>query len=472
MTLLLASDIYRMGEEKGRGGHAKLAAVVRSERKRGGNVVYIHAGDAISPCLYCTFDQGQHLMALTNLAPPDIFVPGNHEYDFGRDGFLKRMSEARFPLFAANLRLADGSRVPGFRDTEMRNFGGVKIGFVGATAEDSAERSNPGDLVIKPVVETVRAEAKRLRTAGADLVVAVVHANHAVDDALVASRIADIVLSGDDHDLRLVHDGKVAFAESGSDAQVVTAIDIGIDVGEREGTRSVSWWPRFRPIDTAGVTADPQVAAVVAGYEARLSAELDVPVAAIAAPLDTRSAVVRSSDTVFGAFVAAALKDVTGADCALFNGGGIRGNRQYDAGTTLTRRDVLRELPFGNVTVMVAITGEGLLAALENGLSRLPEPNGRFPQLAGMSVEFDAARPPGNRVLAVTIDGTPLDRARTYKLATNDFLLRGSEGYGMLPAARVLIRPEDGAPVANDVMAYARKLGRIAAATPPRLIAR
>lgn len=472
VTLLLASDIYRMSELRGRGGHARLASVVRAERAAHDNLVYVHAGDALSPCLYCSFDKGQHLMALTNITPPDIFVPGNHEFDFGRDVFLQRMSEARFPLFAANLRLADGERVPGFRDTEMRNFGGVKIGFVGATAEDSPEKSNPGDLVIEPVVATVSREAQRLRAAGADIVVAVVHAAHAIDDQLIRSRAADVILSGDDHDLRVSFDGKVAFAESGADADVVTAVDIGIDVDVRDGQRSVSWWPRFRVVDTATVTPDEQVATVVAGYEERLAAELDVPVATLGVPLDTRTSIVRSSDTAFGALVAAAIKDATGADCALFNGGGIRGNRTYAAGSALTRRDVLAELPFGNVTVMVEISGEGLLAALENALSRLPDPSGRFPQLAGLVVEYDVRRPPGSRVLAVKVGDAALDKSATYKLATNDFLLRGAEGFGMLPAAQVLIRPEDGKLVANDVMAYAVKLGRIDIAPGGRLVAR
>ena len=472
LTLVLTSDIYRLAEEAGRGGHARLAAIVRGERRRGSNVVYVHAGDALSPCLYCSFDQGQHLMALTNVTPPDIFVPGNHEFDFGRDVFLRRMGEARFPLFAANLRQADGKRVPGFRDTEMRNFDGVKVGFVGATAEDSHEKSNPGDLVVEPVVATVTREAKRLRAAGADLVVAIVHAARPIDEVLIRSRVVDVVLSGDDHDLRIGYDGRVVFAESGSDAQVVTAVDLDIDVDVRDGHRSVAWWPRFRIVDTASVTPDPQVAAVVAGYEARLAAELDVPIADLAVPLDTRSAVVRSSDTAFGAVVAAAMQDATGADAALFNGGGIRGNRTYDRGGALTRRDVLTELPFGNVTVLVEITGEGLKAALENALSRLPEPSGRFPQLAGLTVEYDPKRPPGNRVLAVKVGDAALDMEARYKLATNDFLQRGAEGFGMLQAGKLLIRPEDGRLVANDVMAYVRRVGRIDIAPDTRLLAR
>ena len=89
--------------------------MVKAERAKGGNVIYAHAGDLISPSLLSGFDQGEHTIALTNMAPPDIFTPGNHEFDFGPEVFLKRMGEARFPLFAANLRTADGKPIDGLQ---------------------------------------------------------------------------------------------------------------------------------------------------------------------------------------------------------------------------------------------------------------------------------------------------------------------------------------------------------------------
>ena len=110
VTFLLTNDIYKVDNRSERGGFARLNAVVKAERAKGTNVIYAHAGDLISPSLLSGLDQGEHTIALTNLAPPDIFTPGNHEYDFGADVFLKRMGEAHFPLFAANLRNADGHK--------------------------------------------------------------------------------------------------------------------------------------------------------------------------------------------------------------------------------------------------------------------------------------------------------------------------------------------------------------------------
>ena len=458
ITFLLTNDIYKVDNSAERGGFARLNAVVKAERAKGGNVVYAHAGDLISPSLLSGFDQGEHTIALTNMAPPDIFTPGNHEYDFGPDVFLKRMKEAKFPLFAANLRTADGKPLDGFKDIEIRDIGGVKVGFVGATAEDSPAKSSPGKgLVFAPTYKTVVAQAKDLRAAGADLIVAVVHANRDVDRKLFESHVADIILTGDDHDLALFFDGRTVMAESKEEAEFVTAIDVKVDVSEKDGKRSVKWYPNFRLIDTANVTPDPETQARVDAYNAELSKDLDVAVGTTTEALDSRKASVRTAETGIGNLIADAMRDAVAADAAITNGGGIRGNKQYPAGTTLTRRDILSELPFGNKTVKLEVTGEMLLAVLENGVSDVENSAGRFPQVSGLTLEADLTKPKGERVVSVMIGGKPLDKAAAYTLATNDFMFAGGDGYGMLKSAKPLYGERDAKLMANSVMAFVEK---------------
>ena len=96
-SLLLVNDIYKMSDDKGRGGFAKLAAVVKQERARGVPMLFCHAGDTFSPSLMSGFDQGAHIVELTNMVKPAVFVPGNHEFDFGKDNYMKRMGESNFP---------------------------------------------------------------------------------------------------------------------------------------------------------------------------------------------------------------------------------------------------------------------------------------------------------------------------------------------------------------------------------------
>ena len=472
LTFVVTNDVYQMSEEKGRGGLARLAGVVKAERSKGGNVLFVHAGDTWSPCLLCGFDQGAHMVALFNEIPPDVFAPGNHEFDFGKAVYLRRHAEARFPFFAANLRGPDGERLPGHRDRAIVDVNGVKIGLVGLTLETTPNISSPGDLQFAPAIETLRAQAKALREEGADLVVAVTHTSRPTDFAIVEQRLVDILLTGHDHDLRVFYDGRTAMVESGEDAEYVVAIDVDVAVKTENNRRQTTWRPNFRIIDTATVTPDPVVAEKVRTYEAELSKELDVPLGATAIELDTRTASVRTRETGFGALVADALRASTGADVAIMNGGGLRGNRTYPAGASLTRRDILTEMPFGNATVMAALTGADLKAALETGFGAMPNPAGRFPQVSGMVVEVDRSKPAGSRVVSVRIGGEPLDEARTYTVATNDFLLRGGDGYAPLTRGKPLIGGTDGRLMAGEVMAHIRKLGTVTEPGEGRIVIR
>jgi 5'-nucleotidase/UDP-sugar diphosphatase len=454
-TLLLTNDIYKVDKQAERGGFARLNAVVKAERASGRTVIYAHAGDLISPSLLSGLDQGQHTIALTNMAPPDIFTPGNHEFDFGPEVFRKRMEEANFPLFAANLRTAEGTPLPGFKDTEIRDIQGLKLGIVGLTAEDSPVKSSPGDgLAFAPTLETAVAKAEELRTQGADMILVVAHANRAVDMRLFYSGAFDIILSGDDHDLALFFDGRTVLAESREEAEFVTIIDVKAEVTEKDGKRSVSWFPNFRIIDTATVTPDPETQAKVDAYNAELDTELNLAIGTTAEPLDSRKAAVRGGEAAIGNLIADAVREAVKADIAIVNGGGIRGNKEYAAGTELTRRDVLTELPFGNKTMKLEVTGETIWAALENGVSEVENSAGRFPQVSGLTFKADLRKPKGQRVTEVIIAGKPLDRAATYTLATNDYMYGGGDGYVMLESAKPLLGVRDAKLMANDVMAY------------------
>jgi 5'-nucleotidase len=91
------------------------------------------------------------------------------------------------------------------------------------------------------------------------------------------------------------------------------------------------------------------------------------------------------------------------------------------------------------------LTGAVLRSALEHGVARSAEDNepGRFPQVSGLRFTFDATRPPGSRVVSVTVNRQPLDDNRKYTLATTNFLaIDGGDGYEMLKGARLMIPAE------------------------------
>lgn len=171
-----------------------------------------------------------------------------------------------------------------------------------------------------------------------------------------------------------------------------------------------------------------------------------------------------------GNVICDAIRQSTGAHVGLSNGGSIRGNRVYPAGHVVTRRDILGELPFGNRTVLVEITGADLKKALENSVSQIDNRAGRFPQVSGMRIMVDAKAPIGARIKSVDIAGKPLKPKALYKVASNDFMLSGGDGFDALGKGRTLIGKTDGTLLANVVMAYVRGLKTIDSRIEGRII--
>jgi 2',3'-cyclic-nucleotide 2'-phosphodiesterase (5'-nucleotidase family) len=148
--------------------------------------------------------------------------------------------------------------------------------------------------------------------------------------------------------------------------------------------------------------------------------------------LDSNRKSVRSEENAFANLMTDAIRSHAGAEIALINSGNIRGEKQYPAGTTLTRRDIAMELPYRNQVVLLSITGQQLLLALENSFSELELLRGRFAHVSGMQIRFDSTKAVGQRVVDVRIQGNKLEPTRVYKLATFDYMANGGDGYTML----------------------------------------
>lgn len=187
-------------------------------------------------------------------------------------------------------------------------------------------------------------------------------------------------------------------------------------------------------------------------------------------PLNGTRASVRTRETNLGRLAADSTLVFTrqqfpalAVDVTLKNGGGIRDDI---TGPEIIRLTIQAALAFDNKLSIVELTADQLLAAMENAVSRVPAVDGRFPQIAGMQLEFDATQPPleaqasvatPSRVVTLRItraDGT-VDTlvengvvqgslARTFVMATNSFLLTGGDGYVAFAAGTPLAETEIG----------------------------
>ena len=471
LTIVHVNDLDRLDGSGGRGGVARLAAVVREVRAdHAGRVLLTHGGDAISPSLLSSFDRGAHMIDLLNRVGFDAMVLGNHEFDFSPAVTVERIAEAAFPVLSSNALMPDGTLIEGVAGRLLLEAGPYRIGVFGLTTASTAIQSSPAPVTFRPVVEVAAEQAQMLREAGADLVIALAHTDRSEDAALMRQGAVDLLLSGDDHDMKIEVGRKTTFVESGAQAEFVSVVEIAMDrVEGRDGPRFV-WEPSFRVVNTARVAPDPEIQAGVDEYLARLSQELDVEIGTTAVALDSRRGTLRNGEAAIANLITDAMRAATGADLALYNGGGIRGGTVYPAGSVLTRRDVRTELPFGNRTVVLEVSGAVLLEALEHGVGGVGEGAGRFPHVSGLAYRFDASKPAGHRIAGVTVGDAPLDPTRTYRLATNDFLASGGDGYAMLADAPRIIDANAGALVATQVMDAITAAGEIAPRVEGRIV--
>ena len=471
VTFLHVNDIYEYHARDGVGGLAELSTLLKRREAAVPNPLRTFGGDLLSPSLASNLTKGAHLIALFNQLDPVAAVPGNHEFDFGPAVFAARIAESRFPWIGSNVLGPDGAPFGGMIARRIVTKGGVRIGFLGILTAQTANLAVGGGVRFADETETARAAARALRAEGAELVVALTHLDFDQDRALArAVPEIDLILGGHDHDPMAIQEGGALVLKAGSDAHWLGEVEMVVDrpdPGTAGKTRAFPAGWRFEAV--RDLPADPALAPTIAATDALLADGLDRPLASLVRPLDSRVALVRSEEAALGDLFADALRAQFGADAALINGGGLRGNRLYPAGTTLTRRDVLTELPFGNVAMLVELSGAELRAALESGLAKVESKAGRFPQVSGLRLRYDPAAPAGRRLGAVEIAGQPLDEARRYRVAITDYLAKGGDGYAPLAAARVLIDASAGPLLANVVADHLVRLGRVDLAPDGRI---
>jgi 2',3'-cyclic-nucleotide 2'-phosphodiesterase (5'-nucleotidase family) len=119
---------------------------------------------------------------------------------------------------------------------------------------------------------------------------------------------------------------------------------------------------------------------------------------------------------------------------------------------------------------VLEISGKAIKAGLENGFSILPRPAGRFPQVSGLKIVVDPSRPVGQRIVSIDVHGAPLDDTKTYKLATNDFMANGGDGYEAFDNVRELLPGHDGPLMINEVIKYLEKIKTVRTGVEGRIV--
>ena len=123
-------------------------------------------------------------------------VLGNHEFDFTPAVTAARIAEARFPVLSSNAVEPDGSLIDGVTENILIEVGPYQVGLFGLTTAATPMVSSPDPVIFRSPTEVASEQARKLRSAGADLVIALAHTGHEEDEALIRQGVVDLLLSG------------------------------------------------------------------------------------------------------------------------------------------------------------------------------------------------------------------------------------------------------------------------------------
>ncbi|MFT6075545.1 MAG: 5'-nucleotidase [Yoonia sp.] len=425
------------------GGTARLVTSVAEARTRSNNSILVDGGDQFQGTLFYTYYKGAASAEFMNKLGYDGMTVGNHEFDDGPEVLKGFMDAVNFPVLMSN---ADVSGEPLLADKLMKSTvierGGEMIGLIGLTPENTDELASPGpNVIFSEPIAAVQAEVDKLTEMGVNKIIVLSHSGYGVDQEVAANTTGvDVIVGG--HTNTLLGDDENAagpYPTMVGDTAIVQAYAYGKFLGEL----NVTFDDEGKLIEASGapilidgnVVEDAETVARVAELAAPLDEIRNKVVAEAAALIEGDRSVCRAMECAMGNLIAdAMLARVAdqGIQIAFQNSGGIRAS--IDAGE-VTMGEVLTVLPFQNTLSTYQVTGETMVAALENGVSQHEEGSGRFPQVAGMTFVVDLTAAPGARISDVVVGGMPIDLGATYGVVSNNFVRNGGDGYDMFKTA-------------------------------------
>ena len=482
LTIMHTNDVHGHHEPQrdGNGGAALLATVVQQIRGEVDNHLLLDAGDRFTGTLFHVQHRGQDSVQIMNAIGYDAFVLGNHEFNEGSEKLAEFVQALNTPTVSANIDFSEDPYLAGLvAPSVVLDVGGQSIGIIGLTTPETVVLNLPSkDLVFhENLAEITQAQVDSLSAQVINKIILLSHLGYAPDlEVAQAVSGVDIVVGGHTNTLlsntysgALGEYPTVLESASGEPALVVQADTKTIYLGrldvEFDSAGVLTDWDGDTILLSRYITPDPAMSEIIAELAAPIAELTSQRVGETSVALTgTSPRLCRIEECLLGVVITDAVLDNTGADIVIQNGGGIRAD--IDEGE-ITLGEVLNVLPFGNLISTLELTGADVLAALENGVSRVEvdengDPvvdgaSGRFPQVAGMRYTFDATQEAGSRIVSAEVmsggEYSALDPEAVYRIATNDYMRSGGDGYAILETNA--INPYDlGSPLDQVVADY------------------
>ena len=454
-------------------GVARLSQYKKDLKKQGLAVLLADAGDAVQGAPIGKLSKGESIVNIMNAIGYDFLIPGNHEFDYGMEQFFKLNALQKTKYASCNFTDLRTGEHP-LRAYKIVEAGGHKIAFVGVTTPETLATSTPkyfqdenGKFIYgfseddsgAKIYAAIQKAVDAAKAEGAEYVIVVGHlgVNGSIpkwSSITIAQNTRGVtaIIDGHSHEqfehlMAKNKDGKdVLITQTGTKMQTVGKLVIHDD-----GTMTST----LEKDDTLPAP-DPKILKVIEKENKKFEPILKQTVGEALVDLCERDPAtgerrVRSQETNMGDFVADAFRAVLNTDVALVNGGSLR--NKISKGV-FTYQDILTAFPFGNMSSAVEVTGQTILDALELSAMNLPDENGGFLQVSGMSYTIDATIPStveldahgsfvavrgDRRIKDVMIGGKPLDPEKIYTVGGTTYVLKdGGNGMVMFKGAKLI----------------------------------
>ncbi|HNR80655.1 MAG TPA: 5'-nucleotidase C-terminal domain-containing protein, partial [Mesotoga infera] len=327
ITILATADIHGhiepytpSGAKYPIGAMEKMAYYVSTERAIQPDLLLLDVGDAPYNTNVANLFEGEPVIKIMNMMGYDAMAIGNHDFDFPFNVMERNSKLANFPFLSANTLYME-KPVEFLKEYVMKEIGGLKIAIVGLTDDSSAWYTHPRNVAGITFEEQYSAAQRVLDEVApqADLVIALAHLH-------TGNRILPEKVPGYD----LIFEGGrdvVAFPEkingswvisSGKHGELISKTNLNIFNNEVIG---INFAHIFM---SQNLPQDEAVVELVNGYVAQLDEKMNTVIGRTEVDLDGERGTVRLKESNLANAIADSLREMTGTDFAIQNGGGVR----------------------------------------------------------------------------------------------------------------------------------------------------
>lgn len=459
---------YGADVEDKSGSYAQIATYVKDVRKNNKNVVLVEVGDAIQDNQIDVFAKDKKyykdhpIPKVLNEMNYDIFVLGNHEFNFGMKALDEILKDIKAKKLTANFyhKKNDKRYIDA---TTIIEKDGVKLGIIGLSTPMSAkfeeDTGNLKDMKFTSPTEEARTQVEKLKAKGVDAIIAVTHMgidneNNIPDtgmrDVINAVDGIDVVIAGHMHkDVPSETIKNTLITEPHRYGTVVSEVDLTFDINDKKEVKLVKKESKTVPVKA--LEADKKIAEIYKPYHEKLRELNNVVIGQTAnemVPQETKHGVSAafSKDTGLSSFINDVEQHYSGADVVTFSFDHQKA--RMDKGD-IKKKDIIFNYRYagGDVTVY-ELTGKQLKEYMEwsanyfdtiqpgdteyrYNAERKKSKYVTYDIFGGVNYKIDLRNPQGSKIVDLTLaDGKPVTDDMKLKVGMNSYRFAQLNGKG------------------------------------------